>query len=106
MSTTTLLGTFKKTGSAFTGKIVTLAWSAQIDLLPVEGAAEGGPAYRIYHAKREIGAAWVKTTRKDPAKEFLSLKIRDLAFGSEPIYPALVQGKDGWNLLLNGSRDA
>lgn len=103
--TTTVLGSFKKVGEAFSGKIVTLAWSAQIDILPIEGATEGSPAYRVYHAKREIGAGWVKATRKDASKTFLSLKLRDLAFGSEPVYPALVEGKEGWTLLLNGSRD-
>ncbi len=106
--TTTFLGTFKKTGDAYTGTITTLAWKAQIDLLPIEGNSEGAPAYRVYHAKREIGAAWCKTTRKDPNKEFLSLKIRDLAFGPEPVYPALVESAatpGTWNLLLNGSRD-
>lgn len=105
--TTTFLGTFKKTGDAYTGTIQTLSWKAQIDLLPVEGSSEGAPAYRVYHAKREIGAAWIKHARNSGA-EFLSLKLRDLAFGSEPVYPALVQSTatpGTWNLLLNGQRD-
>ena len=106
--TTTVLGTFKKTGDAFTGMIHTLAFKAQIDLLPLDGAAsDGAPSYRVYHLKREIGAAWLKRARKSD-KEFLSLKITDLAFGANPVYPALVESttaKDTWNLLLNPSRD-
>ena len=107
MSSTTFLGTFKKTGNAFTGTIHTLAFKAQIDLLPIEGSSEGAPAYRVYHAKREIGAAWVKRARKSDT-EFLSLKVRDLAFGPEPVYPALVESTatpGTWNLILNGQRD-
>lgn len=103
--TTTFLGTFKKTGAAFTGTIQTLAWKAQIDLLPIEGSSEGTPAYRVYHKEREIGAAWVKRARKSD-QEFLSLKVRDLAFGPNPVYPALVQSTrdaGSWNLLLNGN---
>jgi uncharacterized protein (DUF736 family) len=108
MSSTTFLGTFKKTGNAFTGTIHTLAFKAQIDLLPIEGSSEGAPAYRVYHKEREIGAAWVKRARKSD-QEFLSLKVRDLAFGSNPVYPALVQSTrdaGSWNLLLNGNSEA
>lgn len=104
---TTHLGTFKKTGETFTGKLVTLAFSAQIDLLPLEGGSDGAPDYRVYHKDREIGAAWVRRARKTDA-EFLSLRIVDPAFGPCAIYPALVESKTAgqWNLLLNGQRDA
>lgn len=104
---TTFLGTFKKVGETYTGTIHTLAWKAQIDLLPIEGNSEGAPSYRVHHAKREIGAAWVKRARTS-GTEFLSLKLRDLAFGPEPVYPALVESTatpGTWNLLLNGQRD-
>jgi uncharacterized protein (DUF736 family) len=107
MSSSTFLGTFKRTGNAYSGTLSTLAFSAQIDLTPVDGGGEGAPSHRIFHKDREIGAAWTKTARKSGA-EFLSLKIRDLAFGPHPVYPALVQStttKDAWNLLLNEARD-
>lgn len=105
---TTFLGTFKRVGDTFTGTIHTLAFKAQIEVTPLDGAAgEGAPSYRVFHAKREIGAAWVKRARKND-REFLSLRITDLAFGDRPVYPALVQSTqaaDTWNLLLNPSRD-
>lgn len=107
MSSSTFLGTFKRTGNAYSGKLTTLAFAAQIDLLPVDGGGDGAPSHRVYHKDREIGAAWTKVARKS-GSEFLSLKIRDLAFGSAPVYPALVQSaKDAnsWNLLLNEARD-
>lgn len=105
--TTTNLGSFKKSGDGFVGNIHTLAFSAKIDLMPVEGGGDGSPAYRVSHKGREIGAAWVKTSRKSGA-EFLSLKVVDLAFGGSPVYPALVESTaqpGTWNLLLNGQRD-
>ena len=103
---TTHLGTFKKNGTAFTGKITTLAFSAQIDLMPLEGGSDGAPDYRVYHKEREIGAAWVRGARKRDA-EFLPLKITDPALGPCAVYPALVQSKTvgTWNLLLNEARD-
>lgn len=104
---TTHLGTFKKIGDTFTGKLTTLAFSVQIDLLPIEGGSDGSPDYRVYHKEREIGAAWAKRARKSDA-EFLSLRIVDPALGACAIYPALVQSTktpDTWTLLLNGQRD-
>lgn len=102
---TTNLGTFKRVGETYTGKLTTLAFSAQVDLLPVEGGGDGAPDYRVYHKDREIGAAWVRRARKSDT-EFLSLKLIDPALGPCAVYPALVESKTPgtWNLLLNEQR--
>ncbi len=104
---TTHLGTFRKVGEAFSGKIQTLAFSADLDLLPVEGGSDRAPDYRIYHQKREVGAAWLKRARKTET-DYLSLKISDPALGSLPIYPVLLPSERGpdWNLLLSGREAA
>ncbi|WP_291821182.1 DUF736 domain-containing protein [Bosea sp. (in: a-proteobacteria)] len=100
----TFLGTFIKTGEAFSGKLSTLSFSADIDLIAVEGGSDQAPDFRVYHGSREIGAAWVKRARRSES-DYLSLKIQDLALGSLPVYPVLVQSErepNTWNLLLNG----
>ena len=101
----THLGTLKKVGDSFTGKITTLAFSTQIDLLPLAGGSDGSPDYRVLHKDREIGAAWAKRARKSDA-EYLSLRIMDPAMGPCAVYVALVESKTAgtWNLLMNEAR--
>jgi uncharacterized protein (DUF736 family) len=99
----TLLGVFAKIGSGFSGRVQTMAFTAQIDLTPNEGALGRQPHFRVYHGAREIGAAWLKRSRSET--EYLSLKITDLAFGGAPVYPILVKSERSpasWNLLLSG----
>lgn len=101
----TTLGTFTKTGDTYTGELTTLAFSARIDLLPVEGGADGAPDYRVYHGKREIGAGWTRRAKRSDA-EFVSLKLIDPPLGPCAIYPALVESREAgtWNLILNEQR--
>lgn len=100
---TTHLGTFERSGGGYVGTLETLSFSAIVQLRPNVAENEKAPDYRVFsESGREIGAAWVRKSRK--GSEFISLKVQDPALGSLPIYPSLVQSErnpGNWTLLLN-----
>jgi uncharacterized protein (DUF736 family) len=80
------IGTLIKTGDLFNGTVRTLALNVNIRLVPVEGASEQGPDYRIYAGAAEIGAGWKKTS--ESKRDYISLKLDDPSLPN-PIYASL-----------------
>ncbi|MFC4172737.1 DUF736 domain-containing protein [Microvirga sp. GCM10011540] len=103
--TTTNLGSFRKVGTGWTGHIQTLAFKAPLDIIPAtDTGSDKAPDFRVLHDMREVGAGWSRTSKK--GGEYVSLKLTDPALGGLPIYPVLVEGRDGFSLLLNGREQA
>jgi uncharacterized protein (DUF736 family) len=77
------IGTFKKDGAGYSGRIETLTLSANITFEPVEKKAGSAPDFRVFHQTNgfstEIGAAWKKTAKEGGA-EYLSVSIDDPSF--------------------------
>ena len=82
------IGTFKKTGTEYTGEIFTLSLQAKgVRLVPSSSASgENAPSHRVLVGRAEIGAAWTK--KSNDGREYLGLKLDDPSF-TAPIYAAL-----------------
>ena len=97
------IGTFKKTGSEFTGEIVTLSLQAKkVRIVPeTSRSGETSPSHRVYVGHSEIGAAWSK--RSNDGRDYLSLKLDDPSF-TTPIFANLFEVADGESYYLIWSR--
>ena len=97
------IGTFKKTGTEYTGEIFTLSLQAKgVRLVPdLRASGENAPSHRVL-VGREIGAAWTKTSN-DSGREYLGLKLDDPSFAA-PIYANLFDDEDGEGASLIWSR--
>ncbi len=60
------IGTFKKTGTEYTGEIFTLSLQAKgVRLVPdLRASGENAPSHRVLVGRAEIGAAWTKTSNE------------------------------------------
>ena len=98
------IGTFKKTGTEYTGEIFTLSLQAKgVRLVPTSGASgENAPTHRVLVGRAEIGAAWTKKSN-DSGREYLGLKLDDPSFAA-PIYANLFEDEDGEGASLIRSR--
>ena len=95
----TTIGTFTKTDNGFTGHIETLTLSAPIRFEPAEKLGDKSPNYRVFARNAEIGAAWIKISRKDTP--YLAVTLDDPTFKA-PIQCRLFEGEDGeFRLLWN-----
>ncbi len=58
------IGTFKKTGSEYTGEIFTLSLQAKgVRLVSdLRASGENAPSHRVLVGRAEIGAAWTKNS--------------------------------------------
>ena len=79
------------------GQVKTLTLDAKLELAAVDDLKPGAPAFRIYSARTEVGAAWAKTSQT--GKAYWSLQLDDPSF-PKPIYANLVPQDDGKLLLL------
>jgi len=102
------IGTFKRTGSEYTGEIVTLSVQAKnVRIVPEEGSNNGNaPSHRVFVGRAEIGAAWSKTSNE--GRDYLSLKLDDPSF-TQPIYANLfddtvVEGEESYSLIWSRAR--
>ena len=99
------IGTFKKTGTEYTGEIFTLSLQAKgVRLVPTSGASgENAPTHRVLVGRAEIGAAWSK--RSSEGRDYLSVKLDDPSFNA-PIYANLFDDEDGksYNLIWSRAR--
>ena len=79
------IGTFKKTGTEYTGEIFTLSLQAKgVRLVPdLRASGENAPSHRVLVGRAEIGAAWTK--KSNEGREYLGLKLDDPSFAA-PIY--------------------
>jgi uncharacterized protein (DUF736 family) len=90
----TIIGSFKKTGSEYTGDIHTLSLQAKkIRIVAVEASTnEKAPSHRVMINKIELGAAWQRKTQ-DGGREYLSVKLDDPTFAA-PIHANLIAEDD------------
>ncbi|KPF78338.1 hypothetical protein IP88_04080 [alpha proteobacterium AAP81b] len=97
------IGSFKKTGSDYTGAIVTLSLQAKNVRIAAEpsNGNDAAPSHRVFVGKVEIGAAWSRTS--NDGRPYLSLKLDDPSF-TAPIYANLFDDEDGENASLIWSR--
>ena len=97
------IGTFRKSGTEFTGEIVTLSLQAKnVRIVPdLRQSGENAPSHRVYVGRAEIGAAWSKTSNEGRA--YLGLKLDDPSF-TAPIYANLFDDEDGDGYTLIWSR--
>ena len=93
------IGTFKKSGSEYTGEIVTLNVQAKnVRIVPeINQTNENAPSHRVLVGRAEIGAAWSKTSNE--GRPYLGLKLDDPSF-TAPIYANLFDDDDdGYSLI-------
>jgi uncharacterized protein (DUF736 family) len=97
------IGTFKKTGTEYTGEIFTLSLQAKgVRLVPdMRASGENAPSHRVLVGRAEIGAAWTK--KSNEGREYLGLKLDDPSFAA-PIYANLFDDEDGEGSSLIWSR--
>lgn len=97
------IGTFKKSGSEYTGDIVTLGVQAKgVRIVPdTNGKGDNAPSHRVFVGKAEIGAAWSKRSAEN--RDYLGLKLDDPSF-TAPIYANLFDDEDGDTFSLIWSR--
>ncbi|MCK0166238.1 DUF736 domain-containing protein [Jannaschia sp. S6380] len=97
------IGTFKKSGTEYTGEIVTLSVQAKaVRIVPEDSrTSDNAPSHRVFVGRAEIGAAWSKTSTEGRA--YLGLKLDDPSF-TAPIYANLFDDEDGDGYSLIWSR--
>jgi uncharacterized protein (DUF736 family) len=96
-----IIGTFTQTENGYTGHIRTLTCNVQAHFAPAKNGTDKGPAFRIFSANFELGAAWYREAR-DTGRQYLSIKLDDPSF-PQPIFAALVESEVAgtFNLLWN-----
>ena len=97
------IGTFKKSGTGYTGAITTLSLQAKnVRIVPEETRSnENAPSHRVFVGPIEIGAAWAKRSNED--RPYLGLKLDDPSF-TAPIYANLFDDEGGETYSLIWSR--
>ncbi|ESQ78686.1 DUF736 domain-containing protein [Asticcacaulis sp. YBE204] len=93
-----IIGTFVKSETGFSGSIKTATLNFKARLVETEPASENAPDYRVYTGAAEIGAGWKR--KAENGRDYISLKLDDPSF-SHPIYASLFQDEDPdtYNLL-------
>lgn len=85
------IGTFKKVGQTFEGKIVTLSVQAKsVRIVPEGNPGANAPSHRVFIGDAEVGAAWEKQAQDK--RPYLSLKLDDPSF-TAPIFAQLFAGE-------------
>lgn len=98
-----IIGSFKKSGEEFQGKIVTLATQVKgIRIIPVATpSGDKAPSHRVYLDGSEIGACWTKQSSE--GREYLSISLDDPSLPA-PIRANLFRDEDGQGFTLTWSR--
>ncbi|AYV46261.1 DUF736 domain-containing protein [Caulobacter flavus] len=87
----TTIGTFRRDGQDFVGRLSTLMIDASLRLTAVEKVSASAPVFRAFVGEAECGAAWRPT---DPASgALLNVKLDDPTW-PEPIHARLMAGEE------------
>ena len=87
----TTIGTFRRDGQDFVGRLSTLMIDATVRLAAVEKVSPSAPVFRAFVGEAECGAAWRPT---DPASgALLNVKLDDPTW-PEPIHARLMAGEE------------
>jgi uncharacterized protein (DUF736 family) len=101
------IGSFKKTGTDYSGEIVTLGVQAKgVRIVPeTNRSSDEAPTHRVFVGRAEIGAAWSRTSNE--GRDYLSLKLDDPSF-TAPIFANLFQDddEDTYSLIWSRPRKA
>jgi uncharacterized protein (DUF736 family) len=94
------IGTFKKSGTDYTGEIVTLSVQAKGVRITAEPdrTNDNAPSHRVFVGRAEIGAAWTKKSMETD-RDYLSVKLDDPSF-TAPIYANLFDENGGGATLI------
>jgi uncharacterized protein (DUF736 family) len=93
-----IIGTFTKDGTGYTGTLRTLTLDANVRIVPTEGASKKAPGFRVFVEQAQVGAAWSKISQKSK-RAYLTLSLDDPSF-AQPIYANLIESTDGIYELL------
>jgi uncharacterized protein (DUF736 family) len=90
-----IIGKFTKDGAGYTGSIETLTYRAKLTLEPnTNKKSDKAPDFRIIHVAEgftsEIGAAWIKTSKRTES-QYISLSIHDDPALTQPLNCRLVK---------------
>lgn len=92
------IGSFKKVGNEYHGKISTLALKADnVRIVPeAKRSSESAPSHRVFAGSAEIGAAWPRQSNKG-GNDYLSVKLQDpmIPTKNNTIFANLVATSDG-----------
>lgn len=92
----TTIGTFRRDGEDFVGRVSTLMIDATVRLVAVEKVSASAPTFRAFVGEAECGAAWRPT---DPASSaVLNVKLDDPTW-PDPIHARLMAGEDAHALV-------
>jgi uncharacterized protein (DUF736 family) len=87
----TTIGSFRRDGAGFVGRLATLQIDATVRLMPIEKHSARAPDFRAFVGDTECGAAWRPL---DPASgALLNLELDDPTW-PEPINARLMAGEE------------
>jgi len=87
----TTIGTFRRDGDSFVGRVSTLQLDATVRLTPTEKVSPRAPEFRAFSGERECGAGW--RPHDTAAGVVLNVKLDDPTWG-EPIDARLMDGEE------------
>jgi uncharacterized protein (DUF736 family) len=92
----TTIGSFRRDGEGFVGRLATLQIDATVRLAPIEKLSARAPDFRAFVGDTECGAAWRPL---DPASgALLNLELDDPTW-PEPINARLMAGEESYPLV-------
>ncbi len=92
----TMIGTFRRDGDGFVGRVSTLQLDATVRLTPVEKVSPRAPEFRAFAGDTECGAGWKPNDTASGV--LLNVKLDDPTW-SEPIDARLMAGEEGLPLV-------
>ncbi|HEY5237189.1 MAG TPA: DUF736 domain-containing protein [Rhizomicrobium sp.] len=83
------IGQVTRQGNGFKGHIKTLAFRADISILPnPDKKADNQPDYRVTSQGADVGAGWTRKS-ESTGNEYVSLSLADPSFGPKKLYANL-----------------
>ncbi|MBI1685185.1 DUF736 domain-containing protein [Caulobacter hibisci] len=92
----TTIGTFRRDGDDFVGRVSTLMIDATVRLTATPKVSPSAPVFRAFTGEAECGAAWRPTDAASGA--VLNVKLDDPTW-AEPIHARLMAGEETYPLV-------